>query len=1705
MQDEETATEKQKESNSGKGKEEEEKKSKLVFDHLSIEWVNGNPHPRVEAVSETPFYFTSVDALKPMMALNHIRGFQKLIYHDVYPGIDVEFTFHPERGIKYAVVVRPGTDASIFTMKYTGQEGLLIDREGNLLIHTPSGDLTDHAPLTTNTVGIVVPSVFEVEPGNTVSFKLNPEDVSSGLVIDPWTSFPTPGAGQFVPDAVGMDAVGNSYIYGMDNATENYVQKYNTSGVLQWTYHAAQYTATGPPPSASHMAVDQNGTCYVPSPTYYNNALGNQYAMISLTSAGALSYFWNNDANANIHEIWNVSMTCNPFGLIVSGSYNSDNVSWASTVNPANGHLTGAGSNDVNYGENYCGCVAPNGNYYCLVADNNAVVTGSNGYVVGYTVTGSTLGVAFHTSTGYKYYDTNSKAGPNTVTSNGIAAGCNALYTSDGYNLDKRSLANGSLISHVIIPGGGNGLGGDGTAADGNVNSGIQVDIACGLVYVGSLNNVYVYDLNLNPVHTYAGLPGIVYDIALSPSLGLVSFCGATAANVAFVAQYPTQVCVNPIGMTHVNASCGSPNGTATANPSFCSGSYNYLWSPGGQTTQTATGLTAGLYTVQVTTGSSCTVITDTVTVFAAPGGLSVAPSSANSTCGNANGTATANASAGNPPYTYSWSPSGGSGATASGLTAGNYTCLVTDNSGCTQTIIAAVGSNVGTPSISSSSNESCNGGSTGSATATLTGGTGSITYSWSPSGGNAATASGLTFGTYTCTITDGNGCITPVTIAITQPAVLAITPAQTNVNCNGLCTGTANAATSGGTSAYTYSWTGSASTLATASGLCAGNYTCTVNDSKGCVTSQTYTITQAPPISAVPSATPASCGISNGSASVAASGGTGTLIYSWNPAPGGGQGTANATALGAGTYTVTVQDASGCSQTASIAVTSASGPSASLASSGNLICNGTCIGTATVSASGGTGAYTYSWSPSGGNAATASSLCAGTYTCQIQDANGCITNQTVTITQPAAISAVPVSGPASCGTSNGTASVTASGGTGSLTYSWNPAPGAGQGTTNVTGLPAGTFTVTVTDGSSCSQNATVVVNNSGGPSATSTSTNILCNGACTGSAGVTASGGTGAYTYSWSPSGGSAMNATSLCAGIYTCYIQDANSCLTTQIDTVKAPLLLHIDPASTNILCNGACNGTASASVTGGVVNYTYSWSPNVSSASSVSSLCGGTYTCTVTDANGCSVAQTYSITQPVLLTAIPSQTNSACNGGNTGTASVVASGGTIGSGYTYSWNPAPGGGQNTSVATGLGAGNYTCTITDANNCSITQVFTMTQPVLLSSAGTVTSATCLLPNGSATTSASGGSGSYTYNWTPAPGGGQGTMNASGLSTGIYTCTVTDSLGCTSTLHDTIVNTGTLPAPTVSVAGGSTNLCSGSTAVLNATGAATYTWSTGASGNSITVNTAGVYAVYSTNSCGTDTSKITLTALPAPHDSITGLSKTCSGDSAMLTAIGTGPFHWNTGATGPSIYASTPGIYYVTFTNGCGTDTAKINFTVNTIQALFNTNVSNGTIPLPVIFTDASSATAVSWNWNFGDGTTGTGQNPQHTFTDPGTYTITETVTDANGCTAIYHRVEVVSDVPSWIIPPNVFSPNGDGSNDDYHVLYQGIDEFDLKIYDRWGVLMAHIMQPAQGWDGRTIAGVEAVMGTYYYIIEAKGTDSKAYHLTGFLMLMRQ
>jgi len=877
---------------------------------------------------------------------------------------------------------------------------------------------------------------------------------------------------------------------------------------------------------------------------------------------------------------------------------------------------------------------------------------------------------------------------------------------------------------------------------------------------------------------------------------------------------------------------------------------------------------------------------------------------------GQSNGSTTISAIGGSG-ITYTWSPSGGNAATASGLSAGMYTLSSTNN---TCTIISTETVQITQPSALVSNtavtNVLCNGGN-GSATLTASGGTGAYTYSWS----SGATASVIAnpAGAYTATVTDANSCTSTKNITVAQPSALVSNTAVTNVLCNG-GNGIATITASGGTGAYTYSWSSGATASVVAN--LAGAYTATVTDANACTSAKNITITQPSALVSNTAVTNALCNGGNGTATITSSGGTGTYTYSWSSAA-----TTSMITNLAGVYTATVTDANNCSSTNTITITQ---PSALV--SGTAVTNALCNagnGSATLTAFGGTGAYTYSWS----SAATTSVIMnlAGIYTVTVTDANSCTSAKNITIIQPSPIVINSAVTTVLCNGGNGSATITASGGTGAYTYSWSSAA-----TTSVITNVAGAYTTTVTDANNCTSTKTITITQPASLLASVAIASVLCNGG-TGTASITAFGGTGPYTYSWSSSASSSVmvNVT----GVYTATVTDVNNCITTNTVTIMQPPALVSSTAVTNAVCNGV-NGSATITVSGGAGAYTYSWSSGATT--SVVSLLAGAHTATVTDANTCKIVRSVFITQPpaLTLTAAPNSP-SVCSGNHV----WFNSNGTGGTGaITYSWTSGP----TTSYwgAYPTASATYTINIFDANNCTTSRIVSVTVgygPIITVSGGTICAGQSfqIIPSGAITYFYSGGS-----------------SNVSPSVTTTYTVNGTAANGCWNSVVLT-VTVYPLPSPILSY--NNYVICNGATTTITPSGANSYTFSAFSGPNSYT--SIGITAIVSPtattsywitgmgtstagcigNGYGIITVYVNSTTITVNSGSI------CAGDSFTMISSGALTYTYSGGTNIVSPALTNTYTVVGTGNNGCVSYEAAISQVI--VHALPTLTMSNGSM----------------------------------------------------------------------------------------------------------------------------------------------------------------
>ncbi|MBS1625403.1 MAG: PKD domain-containing protein [Bacteroidetes bacterium] len=684
----------------------------------------------------------------------------------------------------------------------------------------------------------------------------------------------------------------------------------------------------------------------------------------------------------------------------------------------------------------------------------------------------------------------------------------------------------------------------------------------------------------------------------------------------------------------------------------------------------------------------------------------------------------------------------------------------------------------------------------------------------------------------------------------------------------------------------------------------------------------QTSYITVRPAPTASMSSVAVSCyGGSTGSATVTASGGT-SYTYLWSP---GGATTATISNKPAGNYTVTVTSNYGCSSTASITISQPFSALSASTSATSAYC-GNSNGSVSVTASGGNGGFTYSWSPGSYTTSSVSNLAAGTYTVTVRDSKSCSVTSSVAVTSQTATVTISFSNTNStCGQANGSIVATINGSSNGAHYHWSN----GDTTGSITNVAAGIYTVTITNALGCSASKADTLRSTAGATVTTSTTPVSCNGGNNGTATATATG-TGSFTYAWS-GGGSTATISNKTAGTYTVTVTDGNGCQTTATATIAQPAVLTASATSTAVICTTA--GTATVTGSGGNAGaYTYLWS-NTQTTATATNLSAATYTVTVKDTKLCSATASVTVAnQSATLSVSLSKTDATCGNSN---GSVTAS--TTATGVTYTW--APGGSHATSMSN-VAAGTYSVTITNTNGCSASASIIVQNS---NGANVTTSSvpvTCFgNTNGSATVTATGGSGTYTYSWAP---GGATTATITGKAAGTYTVTVSDGTACPATASVVIGG----PSAALSASVSSTPVICTTAGTATATGAGgntggyTYLWSNTQTTATATGLTAGTYTVTVKDSrqCSAVTSVAVTNQVSTLTVSVSKTDASCGGNNgtAAATTTATGvTYVWSPGgATSSTLSNLAAGTYAVTITdaNGCS---ASASATVGTTTGL--------------------------------------------------------------------------------------------------------------------------------------------------------------------------
>ncbi|PHR22788.1 MAG: hypothetical protein COA38_17745 [Fluviicola sp.] len=761
-----------------------------------------------------------------------------------------------------------------------------------------------------------------------------------------------------------------------------------------------------------------------------------------------------------------------------------------------------------------------------------------------------------------------------------------------------------------------------------------------------------------------------------------------------------------------------------------------------------------------------CGTVSANETVPPPPGCPTIQATASDVTCyGLSNGIATITITLPSTgPYTYTWSDnllteSGiQTSSTLNNLPAGGYTVNIKDETtGCV--VVGAVIIDSPDPLTVSGvvTDVACHDIATGSVVTTTSGGTPNYTYAWTngPTPSTSSNLSSAAAGTYLLTVTDAALCTATANFTIDQPnEALNSSDIVTEPGCFGDADASIDLSVWGGTTSYTYVWNTLEATQ-DLTGITLGLYDVTITDGNGCTRIVTYDIGQPSQLTGSVSKTNVLCyGDATGSLTFSPGGGTPAYSYQWS----------NSTTLFAETgpvlnnvvaddfYDVTLTDSRGCQLT--ISSTIVSEPTAVLSSTSPtpVNCNGGQDGIIDLTVSGGTGlgTYTYIWTDAGSvfvsNTQNLSGQFAGVYTCEIQDANGCISYVSETITEPSEpISITQDVVHILCkGDSTGSIDLTVIGGTPTYSYVWT----SGQGTQDITDLIAGSYAYTITDFNGCLYNEVITITE---PlialDVVNVVTNVNCFGESNGEIDITPTGGTGLYSYTWANStyelSITDQDLIGFPADFYHFQVMDENGCKFRDTLEVTEPPILATSVVGVDILCNGGNNGSVDLTVTGGVTDYVYGWN-TLAVTQDINTLIAGYYEVTVTDDHGCTITDSITLYEPLdSLAHTYTVTDVLCKDGTNGEIDLSVTGGTLL--YDYAWSNA----DTVAHVLNLTAGWHTFTVTDANACILSDSMYVAEPDAVTLNELITPVTCNgFSDGIIDISPIGGIAPYSFTW---------------------------------------------------------------------------------------------------------------------------------------------------------------------------------------------------------------------------------------------------------------------------------------------------------------------------------------------------------------------
>ena len=844
------------------------------------------------------------------------------------------------------------------------------------------------------------------------------------------------------------------------------------------------------------------------------------------------------------------------------------------------------------------------------------------------------------------------------------------------------------------------------------------------------------------------------------------------------------------------NSLCGQSVGEIDLTVTGGTAPINHSWS-NGETTEDIFGLVAGSYTDTITDANNCSTIVSVNIIN--DNQFTLSSTVVNPTCATPNGgSIDLTINGGDSPFTFNWSPNSTNVTEdVTGLSAGSYQVVVTDDAGCIDSLTSTL---LAPPALSISEviTDAACGQASGAIDVTISGGSGAYNILWSTSA-QTEDISGLVAGVYQIAVSDSsdNSCDITESFTIVNGNEPELVLSSTGTTCTAN-TGTISLVVNNGSGDFTYAWTGPNGFTASTedlSALAEGDYEITLTDNlTTCEVTASVTVdpANAPVVTATVANT--TCGQNNGLIDIEISGGTEPFLVTWN----GNPSTLDQINLSAGTYSIVITDANNCEFTETYTIEPSVEPTLS-----SIFTNPSCgndTGSVDVSITDATNAIIYNWTKDGASFATTEdieSLSPGQYILTAADGAGCVLSDTFQLVYQNQPILSFTSESANCGELNGSINLTVTSGTGPFVFEWTGPDGFTASTEDLTGLAGACYNVTVTDSLACEATIQACVASFSSPQVSLNVTQPSC-GEDNGIIAPIVSGGLAPFAFEWS---GTLFSVDSLFdnlgEGTYFLSVTDANGCVTN--DTV-ALVNTGIPVVTANIddpEC-GLNDGSITAVVTGGTAPYTYLWSPGSGTDATISNLGIGSYSVQVTDAAGCEVTGQFSLVNingPVIQSSV---TGALC-GETTGSIDITV---TEGSGdYIYNWTGA-GVNQNNEDQTNLSAGSYDVLVTDVTSgCEAVSTITIENsnaPLLtLVSVGTL----CGANSGSVELTVT-NAVNPTFSWEGPDGFTATTEDITDLNTGIYTVTVTDG--------NCVVTGSVSVSPTKSVWSQNVNLIAG-------------------------------------------------------------------------------------------------------------------------------------------------------------------------------------------------------------------------------------------------------------------------------------------------------